>query len=77
MLSLMGMSFTRRSNRSQTWQRRFNEQNTETIYFVIPGALRILLQLQRLFGVYADSIVKERIIDDDKEYSNTYARVGS
>ena len=64
MLSLMGMSFTRRSNRSQTWQRRFNEQNTETIYFVIPGALRILLQLQRLFGVYADSIVKERIVDD-------------
>ncbi|MGD9133362.1 MAG: hypothetical protein PVF78_06945 [Desulfobacterales bacterium] len=45
------------------------------IYAIIPGALCILLQLQRLFGVYADSIVKEKIVDDDKELSNTCARV--
>jgi hypothetical protein len=61
------MIFAIRSNKSQTWQRRFNEQNTATIYAVIPGTLCILSQLQGLFGVYADSIVKKKIIADDKE----------
>ena len=75
MLSLIEMIFAGGPNRSQTRQNRFNKQNTMAIYAIIPGALCILLRLQRLFGVYADSIVKEKIVDDDKELSNTCARV--
>jgi hypothetical protein len=74
MLSLTGMFFAGGPNRSQTWQRRFNKPNTATIYAVIPGALCILLQLQGLFGIYAYSMVKERIVNADKECSNTHAR---
>jgi hypothetical protein len=74
-LSLIGMIFPSGSNRSQMWQSRYNRPNTVTIYAVISVAFCILLQLQGLFGVYADSIVKERIVDDIKEISNTHARV--